>query len=334
LPRRLDPWFTAVIAILGLLPFLPFAVPIVAALALAAASLPLQCRLEQRMPGWAAATLVTAMWTLLAALPVVAMIALLAPVLPAIRQAALNPDAILHAAVQAPWVGNLIATHQDAVRAWIVHNQPEMLVAQHMSEIRQLGAHLLALLLHAALALAVLWAVLAARRDLGLALRATLRRVVSISLAEHVEAHVLRSTQAVILGMVGLAVWDGVLSVPLFALAGVTAWFAWSIALGMLSIVPGGTGLVLVLAAALLAAQGHVVAALAVLLLGHAITLSGDFIVKPKIIGAASHAPFLLVLLSIFGGGAVFGLVGLILGPVLVLTAQALVLDQAHAAQR
>ena len=55
--------------------------------------------------------------------------------------------------------------------------------------------------------------------------------------------------------------------------------------------------------------------------------MTGDFIVKPEIIGATSHAPFLLVLLSIFGGVEVFGLVGLILGPVLVLTAQALVFD-------
>ena len=54
--------------------------------------------------------------------------------------------------------------------------------------------------------------------------------------------------------------------------------------------------------AALLAAQGHLLPGLAVLTIGHVIMLSGDILVKPKLIGAAGHAPFLLVLLAIFGG--------------------------------
>ncbi len=325
--RRLDPWVLALLAGLGLVPFAPFAVPIVAGMALAAASLPLQRRLEARMRAWMAASIVTALWLAMAVLPVAAIVSLLAPLLPALKQASLNPDALIRAGSQAPWVGPLVASHQDALRAWIAHNQPDMVLTQHLADLRMIGARVATLALHAALALTVLWAVLTRRVQVAAALQHSLRRVVSKDLASRIERHALRSTQAVMLGMVALALWEGLLTMPLFALTGLPSWFAWGVAIGMLSAVPGGTGAALVLATALLGAQGHIAAALAVLVLGHVITMTGDFIVKPEIIGATSHAPFLLVLLSIFGGVEVFGLVGLILGPVLVLTAQALVFD-------
>ena len=324
---RLDPWVLALLAALGLVPFVPFAVPIVAGMALAAASLPLQRRLEARMRGWMAACVVTLLWLAMAVLPVAAIVALLMPLLPALKQASLNPDALLRAGTQVPWVGAFVAAHEGALRAWIAHNQPDTMLTQHLSDLRMIGAHLATLALHAAIALAVLWVVLTRRVQVAGALQHSLRRVVSKELASRVERHVLRSTQAVMLGMVALALWEGLLTMPIFALTGLPSWFAWGVAIGMLSAVPGGTGAALVLGTALLGAQGHIAAALAVLVLGHVVTMTGDFIVKPEIIGATSHAPFLLVLLSIFGGVEVFGLVGLILGPVLVLIAQALVFE-------
>lgn len=327
LTRRLDPWFLALLAGLGLLPFLPFAVPIVAALALAAASVPLQERLEARMPGWLGASIITAGWILLAVLPLAAMVALLAPALPRLMHTSLDVDALTRAATHAPWIGSLASAHQDALRSWLTQNQPGLLLQRHATEIRLVGEHVLALLLHALLALAVLWVVLWQRAQVAHALRSSLARVVSAPLADRFEHHVLRSTQATIVGMVGLALWETVLCLPLFGLAGMPRWYAWSIAVGMLSVIPGGTGVALVSAAALLAAQGHLLPGLAVLTLGHVVTLTGDVLVKPKLIGAAGHAPFLLVLVAIFGGLAMFGMVGLILGPVLVLTARAVVFE-------
>ena len=218
--RRLDPWILAFLAGLGLVPFAPFAVPIVAGMALAAASLPLQRRLEARMPAWVAASIVTALWLVMAVLPVVAIVSLLAPLLPALKQASLNPDALIRAGTQAPWIGAFVASHQDALRAWIAHNQPDMVLTQHLADLRMIGARLAALALHAALALTVLWAVLTRRVQVAGALQHSLRRVVSEGLAGRIERHALRSTQAVMLGMVALALWEGVLTMPLFALAG------------------------------------------------------------------------------------------------------------------
>ena len=327
LTRRLDPWFLALLAGLGLLPFVPFAVPIVAALALAAASLPLQTRLEMRMPSWLAASLVTLGWLLLAALPLMALAALLAPALPRLAQTNLDVEALTRAAVHAPWIGPLLQSHQDAVRNWLTENQPSLLLRHHIAEIRTLGEHVLALLMHAALALAILWAVLWQRAPVAHALRSSLCRVVSTPLADRVEREALVATQATIVGSLGLALWDTLLSLPLFGFAGMPRWYAWSVAVGMLSLIPGGTGIALVSAAALLATQGQLLPGLAVLALGHVITLSGDVLIKPKLIGTAGHAPFLLVLLAIFGGLAMFGMVGLILGPVLVLTARAVVFE-------
>ncbi len=325
--RRLDPWFIALLAAVGLLPFVPFAVPIVAALALAAASLPLQIRLERSMPAWLAASGITLGWTLLAALPLFALGALLAPALPRLAQAHLDVAALTRAAIGAPWIGPLLAAHQQALAAWLAQNQPSQLLQSHIAEIRVVGEHLLNLLVHALLALAILWAVLWQRVHVAHALRSSLGRVISPGLAVRVEHHVLRATQATIIGMVGLALWDVLLCLPLFGLAGMPQWYAWSVAVGMLSVIPGGTGVALVLGGALLATRNHLLAGLTVLALGHVITLSGDVLVKPKLIGSAGHAPFLLVLLGIFGGLAMFGMVGLILGPVLVLSARAVVFE-------
>ncbi len=178
MPRRLDPWILALLGALGLLPLVPFAIPVVTALALAAASLPLQARLEKRLAPWVAASLVTLGWTLLAVIPVAAIVALLAPVLPALHQASLNPDAMVAAAVRAPWVGTFAASHQDAIRTWIGQHQPEALFSQHFAEVRALGAHMLGVLLDAGLALALLWAILTSRHAIGRALQSSLRRVV------------------------------------------------------------------------------------------------------------------------------------------------------------
>lgn len=324
---RRDPWAIGLLAVLGLLPFVPFTIPIVAGLALAAASLPMQIRLERRMPGWAASSLIAAGWLLLAVLPLVAMVFLLRPALPLVQQAGLNPDGLIAAAGHAPVLGRFVAGHEDTLRAWLLHNQPELVLARHMSELGTVGARVLVLLMRVVLALAVTWTVLASRLSVAEGIQRSLRRLVSADLADRIEHHGLVSTQATIVGMLGLAAWDMVLAIPLYAFAGLSNWFAWAVAMGLLSVVPGGTGVAMVLAAALLGSQGHMAAAFAVLVLGHVITLSGDVFVKPKLIGAASHAPFLIVLLAIFGGVELFGPVGLIAGPVLVLTARAVVFE-------
>lgn len=77
----------------------------------------------------------------------------------------------------------------------------------------------------------------------------------------------------------------------------------------------------------ILLVQGHILAA--VLLFGFAaIVMSlGDNVVQPRVIGGAVELPFLLAIVGTFGGLESFGLVGLFVGPVIVV-AMLLILRQ------
>jgi predicted PurR-regulated permease PerM len=65
-------------------------------------------------------------------------------------------------------------------------------------------------------------------------------------------------------------------------------------------------------------AQGSVVAAIVVGVLGLAVTFSADHFVRPILIGGATRLPFLWVLLGILGGIEAWGLIGLFVGPAIM----------------
>jgi predicted PurR-regulated permease PerM len=113
----------------------------------------------------------------------------------------------------------------------------------------------------------------------------------------------------------------------LFGFTDTPAAMVFAIALAISSLIPGGSGIVLALAAVVAYTQQDITHAIIILVVGHVITLSGDYIIKPVVTGAKSHAPFLLVLLSILGGVEVMGLIGLIAGPVIVLMLYGMVAD-------
>ncbi len=85
---------------------------------------------------------------------------------------------------------------------------------------------------------------------------------------------------------------------------------------GLAAIVPIiGTATVWVPIMIIQFAQGNVGAGIAMIVFGAAVIGSVDNIVKPKVIGMKTELHPLLVFLSVFGGLAVFGFIGLIIGP-------------------
>ena len=71
-------------------------------------------------------------------------------------------------------------------------------------------------------------------------------------------------------------------------------------------------------ALALLINDGSMWAAISVFGWGAAVMLVGDHFVWPSLVGNAARLPFLLALVGVFGGLQVFGLIGLVLGPVIM----------------
>ena len=92
------------------------------------------------------------------------------------------------------------------------------------------------------------------------------------------------------------------------------------------SLLPGvGTLLVWVPVGLYLILTGHVGLGIAELTYGAAVVVGlSDYIIRPRLVGSHSEAPALLTFVALFGGLEVFGLIGLILGPVIMSLAVAL----------
>lgn len=122
-----------------------------------------------------------------------------------------------------------------------------------------------------------------------------------------------------------IAALQGALGGAAFAAAGIPAPIFWAVLLGFFSLVPVvGSALIWVPASIGLAVTGH---------LGHGILLAAFFIVivgtvdnlmRPWLISGRAEMSGLLVFISVLGGIEVFGMLGVVLGPIVVATAASL----------
>lgn len=137
--------------------------------------------------------------------------------------------------------------------------------------------------------------------------------------------------RAVVFGLLGTAIVQGLIAGIGFALFGVPS----PVALGALttlgSFVPMGPVLVWGGAALWLLASGHLGAALGMAIWGAALVSTIDNVLRPILIsGGETRIPFLLVFFGVLGGLLSFGILGLFLGPVVLAVAFALIADFAR----
>jgi predicted PurR-regulated permease PerM len=103
-----------------------------------------------------------------------------------------------------------------------------------------------------------------------------------------------------------------------FAVAGIESAVFWGIVMAVASAIPAlGTALVWVPASLALYLNGHPEAAIGLAIWCAAVVSALDNIVRPRLIGNDTKMPDLLILLSTLGGIAMFGVSGIIIGPVL-----------------
>lgn len=118
-------------------------------------------------------------------------------------------------------------------------------------------------------------------------------------------------------GVCGLI--QGVAGGLAFTLAGLPSAFLWGVIMGFLAFLPiVGIGIVFIPAAALLVLKGRIAAG--VFFVVFYVVLSGgvEYILKPKIVGRRVQMHTLLVFLAILGGLELFGIPGIIYGPLVV----------------
>lgn len=135
---------------------------------------------------------------------------------------------------------------------------------------------------------------------------------------QHYSAKIPTAIRATVNGLVLVGLAEGILIGIGYAFAGLSSPALWAAATGVLAIIPFGAPLAFVSAAGVLAFNGAIPAAIAVAAWGGVVLFVADHFVRPGIIGNATRLPFLAVLFGILGGVETLGLVGLFIGPVVM----------------
>ena len=110
-----------------------------------------------------------------------------------------------------------------------------------------------------------------------------------------------------------------------FAAIGIGAPVFWGVVMAFFCVLPFGAWVVWLPAAIQLAADGSVTRALILGGVGLGVISLVDNVVRPMLLSGRAHMNGLIIFVSLLGGLTVFGLLGLVLGPVLVVTALVLV---------
>jgi predicted PurR-regulated permease PerM len=124
---------------------------------------------------------------------------------------------------------------------------------------------------------------------------------------------------AILIGNGLAGIIQGILGGAVFAVFGLRSPFLWGVVMTLLAFLPIlGIGLVIMPAAAFLLLNGRIAAG--IFFIVFYIVLSGgvEYILKPKLVGKRVQMHTLLVFLSIIGGLKLFGILGIIYGPLIV----------------
>ena len=124
--------------------------------------------------------------------------------------------------------------------------------------------------------------------------------------------------RATLNGTVLVSVGEGALIGVGYAIAGVPRPILFAILTVAFAMVPFGAWAAFGVATLILLVQGHILSA--ALLFGFSVVVMtvGDNVIQPRVIGGAVELPFLLAIVGTFGGLESFGLVGLFIGPVIM----------------
>jgi predicted PurR-regulated permease PerM len=143
--------------------------------------------------------------------------------------------------------------------------------------------------------------------------------------AEHRDAMIVQAgnlISASVTTSLIIAAIQGILGGLGFVLVGLPTPLFWGVAMAFFSLVPVvGSGLIFVPAALWLGFTGHWGRALLLLVICAGVTTIVDNVLRPILLGGRTELSGLVIFISVVGGVAVFGMLGLVLGPILVATA-------------
>jgi predicted PurR-regulated permease PerM len=138
---------------------------------------------------------------------------------------------------------------------------------------------------------------------------------------------------ATVNGVLVIAAIQGTLGTLIFTILGLPSPLLWGVVMFFLSMIPmAGAFLVWVPAALYLGLTGHYIKAAVLVGWGMLVISSIDNFLSPRLVGQRASLHELLIFFAVLGGLQVFGVLGLVLGPVVVAITLALIemVRQAH----
>jgi predicted PurR-regulated permease PerM len=124
--------------------------------------------------------------------------------------------------------------------------------------------------------------------------------------------------KATVNGLVLVGLGVGVIMGTCYAIVGVPFSVMLGAATALLAMIPFGAPIAFLTVALVLLVKGSFASAVAILVIGASVMFVADHFIRPVIIGNATQLHFLAVLFGILGGVEALGLVGLFIGPVVM----------------
>ncbi len=143
-----------------------------------------------------------------------------------------------------------------------------------------------------------------------------------LPLKDHDERRMLNKftsvTRATLKGTAVIGLLQGVLAGSAFAVVGIDSAVFWGAIMAVLSFIPGiGSALVWAPAVIILAATGHAAKAIGLGVFCAAVVGSIDNLLRPILVGRDTQMHALMILFGTLGGIIMFGVVGVIIGPII-----------------
>lgn len=127
-----------------------------------------------------------------------------------------------------------------------------------------------------------------------------------------------RALRATVNGTIVVGIGVGILMGVCYALVGFPAPTLTGFITALAAMIPFVVPIIFVIVALALFSSGSIISAIVVLVWGTLVMFVADHFIKPVLIGGAIELPFLAVLFGILGGVETLGLLGLFLGPMVM----------------
>jgi predicted PurR-regulated permease PerM len=151
-----------------------------------------------------------------------------------------------------------------------------------------------------------------------------------LPLPERERERLMSDTRDLVIASVGVgllvAAIQGTIGGVAYWLLGIGAPVLWGVAMAICSLIPlVGTGLVWVPTAVWLLFSGQAGRGVALIIIGVVVIGLVDNLVRPLLLSGRTSASGLVIFLGLLGGVGAFGFIGLVIGPIILVTASNLV---------